>query len=154
MASDEMRHLASAEDLGDYSTAVGIIRESLPGVHCEAAALSGAELAKEQALEVRAAKWADEADLAIAAEQSARDQVVAPLCQADLLLEHTRAAIARERSNPAGVVDLHLLHQYGQDEQYYRDRVSQLAPAYRSLRKHAFTDWRAEGACVAARNAS
>ena len=78
------------------------------------------------------------------AEAKFLTDVVNPLCAADSSREEARAAIAREKANPGGVVDVTLLHDLGITIQNAEDEMKPLRPRYLAVRHHPFTGWRSE----------
>lgn len=144
--------LQGKQTLDMFRAIPAYVRSDVTALKCEESVLSPKELREAQALETRAAKWADDEDKVLAAEDAARAGVVVPLCEAVWGRDAAQATIDHERANPSGVVDLQTLHGAGESLQYYRAQIAALAPLYVAARHHAFTTWQAEGACVAEAN--
>lgn len=121
---------------------------------CDEPALAGKELDGVRAFEARATAWVASEGAALDAEERARTEVVVPLCEATWMAAQMREAIAKERSNPGGVVDMKSLHDWGANLQDAQAQIALLKPRYLALRHHAFSDWKTEGACVAASKAA
>jgi hypothetical protein len=102
--------MQSMQDLAIVKTGPDSARKSTRVLKCDEAAMSPKEQREAQAFEARATKWADDTDVRIAAEDQARTDVIVPLCRAVWTIATMREWIAREKSNPAGVVDLEKLH--------------------------------------------
>jgi hypothetical protein len=86
--------------------------------------------------------------LAAQAEAKFVGEVALPLCKATINVQQAQADIAREKANPAGVVDLSELHDLGERVQENQDWIKRLSPSYAATRHHAFRGWRSEPACV------
>jgi hypothetical protein len=142
--------LDAKESLDTYKSAPASVRIVTAATTCALPLFSGKDLTDAQAFIVKGSKWADDNDARFSAEEQARATVIVPLCEATWLLDAAKAVIARERSNPGGVVDLRALHSAGQDVQRAQEIIKSLTPQYVAFRKHAFNGWKTEGACVAA----
>jgi hypothetical protein len=143
--------LEPREDLAPWRDVPTTIRMATSSTRCAYPSFTAAkELGEAQAFVGRATKWADDFDARIAAEENARATIIVPLCEATWALENAKAAIAHEKANPSGVVDLHQLHLAGQEIQQRQAEIDALKPRYLTFRHHPFTGWRAEGACVVA----
>lgn len=94
--------------------------------------------------------WSAAEDAVLAAETKARADVIVPLCDAHTNLENLQADLAREKTNPSGVVDLAELHKIGRMIQVAQGQIAELNPQYAAVRKHPYAGWASEGACVAA----
>jgi hypothetical protein len=70
--------------------------------------------------------------------------VVSPMCGADQSREQALAAMAHERANPSGYIDVVLLHRLGADVQSAQEQIAGLTPAYTKVRKHPWKGWRSE----------
>lgn len=147
-AAVDLSRLPAFESLSGVRLAVAVLGSGLEVMRCNEGPLSPRDLADVQAFDARASKWQVDTTRAMDAEMLARFETVGPTCDTEDLIEQTRAAIAHERSNPAGVVDLHRLHSLGEDMEFYQDQAAKLAPAYLALRHHAFSGWWSEGACI------
>jgi hypothetical protein len=77
-------------------------------------------------------------------EQAFFTGIVQPMCVADQDREIARADLARERSNPSGVVDLRRMHLDGASIQSDERTLASLARDYVARRHHAWPGWRAE----------
>jgi hypothetical protein len=88
------------------------------------------------------------AQAAAQAEAKFVGDVALPLCKATINVQQAQADIAREKANPAGVVDLSELHDLGEKVQENQDWIRRLSPSYTATRQHAFRGWRSEPACV------
>lgn len=89
--------------------------------------------------------WASRWTQAIAEEEACRaspqcraDRIAVPLCEAVLEKQNALADIARERRNPAGVVDLTWLHDLGERVEEHDETIRELRPKYEALAHHPF----------------
>ncbi len=139
-----------SETLASFRESTSNVRKIATKTRCAYSQFSASERAAAEAFVARAEKWADASDVRLDAEDAARTGVIVPLCQATWILDGAKADIAREKSNPSGVHDLRVLHSAGQAAQYAQDQIDALKPRYVAHRKHPFTGWRTEGACVVA----
>lgn len=146
--------LQSKESLDTIRGVATAMPGMLDKIQCHRLALTGKDAADSLALDARARAWAVTETATLDAEQKGRDEIVVPLCEATWELANARADIARERANPSGVVDLHELHVAGEEVQNAQDNIALLRPRYLAFRRHAFSDWKSEGACVAASKAA
>lgn len=78
------------------------------------------------------------ADKKCMAERAFLADVAGPLCEADAAAKETRDAIATERANPAGVVDLRRLHDLGAQLQEQQAELAILKPKFAVFRHRAF----------------
>ena len=148
--------LQGKRTLDTYKGVPGDIRKNVEIVKCVEPTLSGADLATAKKFEATGPKWADEQDARLAAEEKGRADIVVPICDTVWTLESLRQALAQEKANPSGVVDLRKLHDTGAAIQQYEQVLAQQKPVYAAFRHHPFTGWQSEGACVteAARRAA
>ncbi len=142
--------LEETETLDSFRTTATNVRKVAAKTRCAYPQFSDKDRAIAEAFVVRAEKWADAADARLAAEDSARTNVIVPICQATWMLDQAKADIAHERANPSGVHDLRRLHSAGEVAQHAQESINALKPQYLAHRKHPFARWQSEGACVAA----
>lgn len=148
IATPVVANLQPKESLDTWLKVAPGVRDSVAKIQANESLLTPAEVQTAKALEARATKWADETDKTLTAEKQAREDVIVPLCEAIWIRDQAKAFIAHERANPSGVVDLRALHQAGEHIQQAEAQIAALKPPYQSFRKHAFTTWQTEGACV------
>ena len=144
--------LQGEQDLATVKSGPESARTSVRVLKCDEPGLSPKEQREAQDFEARAGKWADDMDARFAAEDQARADVIVPLCTAVWTVAMMREWIAKEKSNPGGVVDLQKLHDWGQTLQESQAEIDSLKPRYIAFRHHAFARWESEGACVAEAN--
>lgn len=154
LLSDTIRLTGPLQPKPNLSVIRTMVGDTMPRalltIACDRPALSEKELAAAKALDARATKWLADETVLLDAEEKGREEIVVPLCQATWLVDNMRIAIAKERANPGGVVNLQLLHELGAAMQDAQATVTALRPQYQAFRHHAFGDWKTEGACVAA----
>lgn len=142
--------IEGSQDLGSRRESVGTVRGIATKMRCAYSLFASKELATAEAFVARAEKWSVAQDARLAAEETARTNIIVPLCEATWALDSAKADMAREKANPSGVHDLRVLHSAGSAAQSAQDWIAALKPQYATYRKHAYTGWRSEGACVAA----
>jgi hypothetical protein len=147
-------NLPTVQDLNPEHDTVKTLRDGLADLKAHESTFSPTDLKLARAYETRVTAWTTKEDVLLTAETTARTDVVLPLCEAVSGLAGEREALARERANPAGVVNLATLHQIGEFTQVYEAQIKALTPAYVALRHHAFGGWQSEGACVAGQQAT
>lgn len=134
--------------LDNWIRGVEELRQAAGWLTCDHPAFSPKELADAQAAEAKAPRWCAAMAARLASEQRLRTEVVQPLCEAVWGADAAARTIAQERNNPAGVVDLQVLHDAGAALQHYRAEIARLRPLYRNARGQDFVRWQDEGACV------
>jgi hypothetical protein len=144
--------LQGEQDLAIVKSGPESARSSAQTLKCDEPALSPKEQRSAQDFEARAVKWAVDMDARFAAEDEARSDIIIPLCTAVWTVTQMREWIAKEKSNPAGVVDLQKLHDWGATMQESQAEIDALKPRYVSFRRRAFAGWESEAACVAEAN--
>lgn len=144
------RSMSDAETLQSRREGIATVREVARRTRCILSLFDAKDRVTAETFTVHAEKWSAEWTAKFDAEEAARTSIIVPLCMATWEVENARANIARERANPGGVQDLHVLHDAGQIIQMSQDSIRALKPRYLAHRKHAFTTWQTEGACVAA----
>ena len=105
---------------------------------------------RDSAAEKEAPAVKEDAEKAIATldrETTFRTNIALPLCQAEWGIQQAKEAIREEKSNPAGVVNLHTLHITGEALRYFTRVYRGLLPVYAKYRHHAYQGSETEGVC-------
>jgi len=93
-------------------------------------------VAKEHACRI------DKKCMKVRADKAAEDLffagVVSPMCVLEARIANARKAIAKEKANPGGVVDLGTLHDLGTDIQEEQREFAELQPQYVARRHHGW----------------
>jgi hypothetical protein len=150
MSSISAMKLQPERTLDTETGTVKTLREGVAKMQANTGKMPPDDQKLAQAYAERATHWADATMKTLTDETTGRADVVVPLCDAYTDLENLRADLAREKSNPSGVVNLAELHKIGEMIQSAQDAIKELTPKYTAFRHHAYTSWRDEGACVQA----
>jgi len=140
-----------ADSMPDPATRPPVVARVEQAVATEDACSVDKKCARDRTARRAAARQARaaerQAQVKAEAERKFVAEVVEPLCEAQSYMEQLRIAIRQERANPAGVVDLSLLHDYGQQLQNNQATFQELSATYVARRHHAFPGYRSERAC-------
>ncbi len=141
----QMNH-PSMPDLDDPEsalTAVANVRSMLGDLRCyqpEPKDASTRLAADVESWAVTVQKSVDDEKRCRATPRCLDERAAAPICQQIEMRRSAVQDIARERSNPGGAVDLHFLHQLGQNIQEADAQLPSLKAEYRAARKKPFAD--------------
>lgn len=137
----QKRDLEGIDDLSKVSSEVDDVKKEVASLKCERGPDDSATL------RANVDQWAADVAKQIAAEETCRKspeclgaRLAKPLCETIEERRQLEKDLARERANPAGVVNLNYLHQLGSAMQDADRKIADLKKDYAVTTKRPFSD--------------